>query len=135
MKVLFIAGFGPIVSDVQASKRFYTDALGIPFEGDDSYLHTDELEGSKAFALWPLAGAAESCFGSPEWPVDIPVPHAWLEFDVQDMADAVRQLQVSGYRLLLEDKEEPWGQRVTRLLSLDGLLVGLTVTPWMRSLT
>jgi hypothetical protein len=29
-------------------------------------------------------------------------------------------------------KKEPWGQTVTRLLSPEGLLVGLTYTPSMR---
>ncbi|PLP37801.1 glyoxalase, partial [Klebsiella variicola] len=27
----------------------------------------------------------------------------------------------------------PWGQTVTRLLSPEGLLAGLTVTPWLRA--
>ena len=36
-----------------------------------------------------------------------------------------------GHRLLKEATEEPWGQTVARLLSPDGLLVGLTYTPWM----
>ena len=35
MKVQFVAGFGPIVRDLQESARFYRDALGLPLpEGD-----------------------------------------------------------------------------------------------------
>lgn len=35
MKVQFVAGFGPIVRDLQQSARFYRDALGLPLpEGD-----------------------------------------------------------------------------------------------------
>jgi hypothetical protein len=32
IKVLFIAGFGPIVQDSRASRKLYAKALGIPFE-------------------------------------------------------------------------------------------------------
>ena len=64
MKVLFVAGFGPIVRD---------------------YVASDDLPGVKHVGLWTLAEAAEE-----------------------------------------------WGQTVARLLSPEGLLVGVTVTPWMR---
>jgi len=133
MKVLFIAGFGPISSDVGESRRLYEGALGIPFkveEGD--YLHTEEVEGAKAFAVWPLSQAAESCFGSATWPADIPRPQAWLEFDVEDVDVATRELEERGYNLLVRSRTEPWGQVVSRLVSPEGLLVGVTMTPWMR---
>ena len=133
MKVLFVAGFGPISSDVEASRRLYEDALGIGFkveEGD--YRHTEELKGANTFAVWPLSQAAESCFGTNEWPADLPRPQAWLEFDVDDLEEATREMEQRGYRLLVSNRTEPWGQVVTRMLSPEGLLVGLTMTPWMR---
>ncbi|HET7419334.1 MAG TPA: VOC family protein [Candidatus Dormibacteraeota bacterium] len=133
MKVLFIAGFGPIAEDVEESRRLYEDALGIAFkieEGD--YRHTEELKGANSFAVWPLAQAAESCFGSKTWPADTPRPQAWLEFDVEDVAAATQEMQERGYRLLVSNRTEPWGQIVSRLISPEGLLVGLTMTPWMR---
>jgi len=34
--------------------------------------------------------------------------------------------------LLVSEKVEPWGQTVTRMLSPEGLLVGLNYTPWLR---
>ncbi len=132
MDVLFVAGFGPIVRDREASREFYERTLGLPLDGDDDYRYTDALEGDKHFALWDLAGAAESCFGHPEWPREIPVPAAWIEFDVANMVEAVAELEAKGYRLLVADHREPWGQIVTRLLSPEGLLVGVTITPWMR---
>ncbi len=133
MKVLFIAGFGPITSNVTESRRLYEDALGIRFKIEDGeYLHTEELPGANSFAVWPLAQAAESCFGTSEWPADTPVPHAWLEFDVDDIEAATKELEQRGYRLLVRQRKEPWGQLVTRLLSPEGLLAGVTVTPWMR---
>ena len=133
MKVLFVAGFGPIASDVEESRRLYEDALGITFKVEDGgYRHTEELEGAKTFAVWPLAEAAESCFGTRVWPADVTRPQAWLEFDVDDIEAGTREMQERGYRLLVANRKEPWGQVVTRLISPEGLLVGLTLTPWMR---
>ena len=133
MKILFVAGFGPIARDVEATHHFYADALGIPFVVEDgSYYHTEQLAGCRAFALWPLEQAAESCFGTTQWPDDLPVPQAWLEFDVDDVAAAGAELGAQGFHLLVDNRVEPWGQRVTRLLGPNGLLVGITETPWMR---
>ena len=95
-------------------------------------MHTEELKGVKTFALWPLAQAAQSCFGVEEWPADLPVPASWLEFDVEDVTEASEELKTKGYTLLIAAKKEPWGQTVTRLLSPEGILVGLTYTPLMR---
>ena len=132
MKVLFVAGFGPIVGDMEMSRRLYGEALGLPLEGDETYLHTGGVEGVKHFALWPLSGAAESCFGTTSWPSDVPAPSAWLEFDVEDIDQATRELEERGYQLLVAARREPWEQVVTRFLSPEGILVGVTVTPSMR---
>ena len=132
MKVLFVAGFGPIPADVPAARRFYVDTLGLPLKDDDGYLHSEEVKGVNSFGAWPLAQAAESCFGKPEWPADTPVPQAWLEFDVEDIESATSELEERGYRVLVRERREPWGQTVTRVLGPEGLLVGVTVTPTMR---
>ena len=69
VKVLFIAGFGPIVREASASRKLYDQILGIGFKEEDSdYLHTEALKGAKTFALWPLSQAAQSCFGKDSWP-------------------------------------------------------------------
>ena len=133
IKVLFIAGFGPIVQNQKASKELYVDNLGLSFkEMDGGYLHTEEIEGTKAFALWPLSQAADSCFGTDTWPKDIPVPQAWLEFEVEDIEAATEEMGKLDYRLLVAARKEPWGQIVTRFLSPEGLLLGIVYTPWMR---
>jgi hypothetical protein len=133
MKVQFVAGFGPVTSDVEDSRRLYEDALGIAFKTEEGdYRHTEALKGANSFAIWPLDQAAESCFGSNQWPKDVMRPQAWLEFDVDDVAEATRELESRGYKLLVSNRTEPWGQVVSRLISPEGLLVGLTFTPWMR---
>jgi catechol 2,3-dioxygenase-like lactoylglutathione lyase family enzyme len=133
LKVLFIAGFGPIVDEIGQSRRLYRDVLGIDFkEESGGYLHTEAIPGAKTFALWPLSQAAESCFGNDSWPDNSPAPHAWLEFDVDSVEKATAALESAGYRMLVKNKKEPWGQVVSRFISPDGLLVGITFTPSMR---
>jgi catechol 2,3-dioxygenase-like lactoylglutathione lyase family enzyme len=132
-RVLFIAGFGPIVRDAAASRTLYGQILGIAFEEESGgYLHTEALSGAKTFALWPLSQAAQSCFGTDSWPADIPQPQAWLEFDVDSVEGATEELESRGYRMLVKSKKEPWGQTVTRFIGPEGLLVGVTLTPSMR---
>ena len=139
MKVAFVAGFGPIVRDADASRGFWERGLGIELEeAAPDYFTNDSLEGVRAFALWPLAQAAESTFGSAEWPPDLPEPQAWLELDVDSVeavGAAVEELQGAGHRVLRGVHEEPWGQTTSRLLSPEGLLVGVTYTPWMHDAT
>jgi len=45
---------------------------------------------------------------------------------------ARRELEERGFRLHVRNWTEPLSQVVIRLLSPEGLLVGGTVTPWMR---
>jgi catechol 2,3-dioxygenase-like lactoylglutathione lyase family enzyme len=136
IQVQFIAGFGPIVRVPAASRRLYGQALGIAFnEEDGGYLHTEALDGAMTFALWPLAQAAQSCFGSDSWPGDVPVPQAWIEFDVDSVERATAELESQGYRMLVKNKTEPWGQTVSRFIGPEGLLVGITFTPSMRPTT
>lgn len=131
--VLFIAGFGPIVREAAASRALYRQALGIGFkEEHGGYLHTEALNGANSFALWPLSQAAQSCFGTHCWPDDIPAPQAWLEFDVENVERGTAELERHGYRMLVRNRKEPWGQTVSRFLAPEGLLVGITFTPSMR---
>ena len=133
MKITHVAGFAPIVTDLAASKRFYLETLGLPMDAADDYPMTDDIPGLRHFGLWTLEGAAQSCFGTDEWPADLPVPQGALEFDVasvDEVAAAAAELEAAGYRLLAGPRAEPWGQTVARLLSPEGLLAGVTHTPW-----
>ena len=135
MKVAFIAGFGPIIREAGAAHEFWRDGLGIEFdEPAPGYFTNDSIEGVKAFAMWPLTQAAESTFGRPEWPADLPTPQAWLELDLESaeaVDEAAREMEAAGHRVLSGAHEEPWGQTTARLLSPEGLLIGITFTPWM----
>jgi catechol 2,3-dioxygenase-like lactoylglutathione lyase family enzyme len=135
VKVAFVAGFGPIIGEADGAHAFWREGLGISFdEPAPGYFTNHALEGVKAFAMWPLTQAAEATFGTPEWPGDLPRPQAWLEVDVESaeaVAEAAAQMAAAGHRVLRGAHEEPWGQTTARLLSPEGLLVGITFTPWM----
>jgi uncharacterized glyoxalase superfamily protein PhnB len=60
------------------------------------------------------------------------VPQATVEFEVDDVEAAAAEMVDRGYRLVHPARLEPWGQTVARLQTHDGLLVGLSYTPWMR---
>jgi catechol 2,3-dioxygenase-like lactoylglutathione lyase family enzyme len=111
VKIQFIASVSAIVRDTDAARTFYGDGLGLSFEGGQGdYVFTQELPGTKHFGLWPLREAALACFGTEEWPTDVPVPHAAIEFEVEDVAAAAHELQQRGLHLIHEAKTEPWTQ-------------------------
>ena len=132
MNVLFISSFAPIVTDRTATKKLYVDTLGLDLEDADGYLHSEKVGGVKHFGLWPIEQAAQACFGTDEWPKDVPQPQASVEFEVEDVADAAKELEGRGYQLLHGARTEPWGQTVARLLSPEGLIVGVSYSPSMR---
>jgi catechol 2,3-dioxygenase-like lactoylglutathione lyase family enzyme len=103
VQVAFVAGFSPIVRDPATSQAFYRDALGLSFEGAvGDYVFTEQLAGARHFGLWPLREAAQACFGAPDWPAEIAVPQASVEFEVDEPAGveaAAAALQARGCRL------------------------------------
>jgi catechol 2,3-dioxygenase-like lactoylglutathione lyase family enzyme len=131
MDVQFIMSVAVITPDASVSRRLYVDALWLPLAGSegDGYLHSEAIDGCKSFGVWPLAEAAEACFGSPDWPDDRPVPQASIEFEVAD-ADSVQvaadELKEKGFTLLHEARTQSWGQTVARLQSSEGVIIGLS---------
>jgi catechol 2,3-dioxygenase-like lactoylglutathione lyase family enzyme len=122
--VQFITSVAVITPDPSVSRRLYVDALGLPLTAeDDGYLHSERIDGSNSFGVWPLPQAAQACFGTPDWPVDRPMPQASIEFEVSNAATvqvAAEELTQKGFTLLHEARTEPWGQTVARLQSSEG---------------
>ena len=133
MNILFIASVAVIAADPPQSRKLLIDALGLPLEGEgEGYYSSGSISGSNHFGVWPLSQAAEACFGTPEWPADRPVPQASIEFEVEDAAAvqaAGGELESSGFELLHGARTEPWGQTVARLLTPDGLIIGISYAP------
>jgi len=133
MNVLFITSMAVVAADPPQSHKLFMDALGLPLEGEgDGYYSSGSIPGSKHFGVWPLPEAAEACFGTPAWPDGRVVPQASIEFEVEDagaVAAAGGELERAGFELLHPARTEPWGQTVTRLLTNDGLIVGISYAP------
>lgn len=133
MKIQFVASVAVITPDPSASRRLYMDTLELPLKQlDGDYFATEELDGSKHFGVWPLSQAAEACFGKSEWPKEITRPQMSIEFELVDepaVGQGAVELRDQGYELLHDAKTEPWGQTVARLLSPEGVIVGLSYAP------
>jgi catechol 2,3-dioxygenase-like lactoylglutathione lyase family enzyme len=133
MNVSMVATVAVVTADPSQSRRLFIDALGLPLEGEgDGYYATGNIPGCNHFGVWPLREAAEACFGSPDWPEDMTLPQASIEFEVDDpnaVEAAGAELLSAGYALLHPARMEPWGQTVMRLLTTDGLIVGVSFIP------
>jgi catechol 2,3-dioxygenase-like lactoylglutathione lyase family enzyme len=128
-----VAGFGPIVRDVDSSRAFWGAALGIELEEvAPDYWTCGHLGGVKAFTLWRLDEAADACFGTDSWPDDLPEPQAWMELDVDSSEAVMRtvaELTAAGHRLLRAACDVEWGQTTARVLSPEGVLIGVRHVP------
>ena len=133
VNVLFITSVAVITADPPQSLELFMGALGLPLEGEgEGYYSSGSIPGCKHFGVWPLREAAEACFGTREWPAERVVPQASIEFEVdgpEAVAAAGDELRRAGFELLHSARTEPWGQTVTRLLTEDGLIVGISYAP------
>ena len=133
MDILFITSVAVVVADPPRSRRLFMDALGLPLEGEgNGYYSSGNIAGSKHFGVWPLSEAAQACFGTPQWPAGRVVPQASIEFEVENadaVAAAAGELADAGFELVHPARTEPWGQTVARLLTDDGLIVGISYAP------
>jgi len=133
MHVEFVTSVSVISATPAASRKLYVDALNLPLKRlDGEYFATEQLEGVRHFGVWPLAQAAEACFGTDVWPKELPIPQVSIEFELKDveaLAAGVQELESDGFKLLHGAKTEPWGQIVARLLTVDGVIVGLSYAP------
>ena len=137
MKVLFISSVSIVAADAAKSRKLFINTLGLPLEaaqpGDDYYF-SEKVDGSKHFGVWPLAQAAQACFGTSDWPADRPAPQVSIEFEVESEAaveHAGQELESHGFKLVHPSRKEPWGQVIARLLSDEGAIIGISYTPWM----
>jgi catechol 2,3-dioxygenase-like lactoylglutathione lyase family enzyme len=133
MNISMVATVAVISAEPSQGRQLFIEALGLPLEGEgESYYSSGKIPGCNHFGVWPLSEAAESCFGTSEWPKDLTVPQASIEFEVEDLqavTSAGAELEAAGYALLHPARTEPWGQTVARLLTPDGLIVGISYVP------
>ena len=138
MNIEFIASIAIIARDPARSRKLFMDTLRLPLAAQpgDDYFHSEAIGGAKHFGVWPLSQAAQACFGRSEWPTDLPIPQASIEFEVKDEAavdNAARELDSAGYTLLHGVRTEAWGQTVARWLSAEGAILGISYAPWLHT--
>lgn len=136
MEIEFVTSVAMIAPDPGRSRQLYVETLGLPLadDGDSGYVHSDQVAGTRHFGVWPLSQAARACFGTDEWPAEVPVPQVSIEFEVADreaLDTACEELTAAGNELLHAPREEPWGQTVARLLSPEGAIVGISFAPML----
>lgn len=134
MKIQSIAGFATITKDPKASAKLYRESLGLQLESQEDYLFMDKFPGSNHFGVWPLSMAAQSCFGTEEWPEEFPEPTSTLEFEFGspgEVIQAVEELKAKGQKFVHEVKKEPWGQTIARFISPENVLIGLSYAAWL----
>jgi len=139
MDLLFVSSVSLISHGTSSTRELLTQSLGLPLEphtaGSD-YVFSEKIPGSKHFGVWPLAQAAEACFGEPTWPRERPVPQVSVEFEVKSeaaVAEAEIELRAKGHELLHATRTEPWGQTVCRLLTAEGVILGISYAPWQHA--
>jgi hypothetical protein len=72
--------------------------------------------------------------GTRDWPTDRTRPQASVEFDVvsrEAVEAAADELERAGFELVHPARQEPWGQTVARVISSEGLIVGVSYVPSM----
>jgi catechol 2,3-dioxygenase-like lactoylglutathione lyase family enzyme len=133
MNVGMVATVAVITAEPARSRELFMKTLGLPLEGEgDGYYSSGSIPGCNHFGVWPLSEAAQACFGRTEWPAHLIVPQASIEFEV-DSPEAVDaaggELERAGFERLHPARTEPWGQIVTRVLTKDGLILGVSYAP------
>jgi hypothetical protein len=139
MNILFISGVSLISNAGTQTKDLLIKTFGLPLkpaQADDDYVYSEKIPGSKHFGVWPLAQAAEACFGKKQWPAKHPVPQICIELEVENadaVASAEAELRALGHTLLHATRTEPWGQTVCRLLTAEGAILGVSFAPWLHT--
>lgn len=128
------AGVAEIVEDVPAALAFYRDTLGFEVKqqmGDDYAVIA--VPGILHFGIWSRSAAALAMFGTRDSADSVPLGFT-IEFEVDNVDDAAKQLDESAVTVVQGPQMEPWGQKSFRAVSLGGGVVGFAETPWARQL-
>ena len=106
--------------------------LGYRFEqADGEYFQSERIAATRPFGL--AASQAPACLARPSGPARRPVPQATVEFEVESpsaVTEAAAELEARGHTLLHPARTDP-GATVARILSPEGLIVGVSYAPWL----
>lgn len=114
------------VTDVSASTRFYTEAIGLSVRfADDAGRYTEMETGATTFALCDRTLAADSSGLKLSAPA---TPAGNVTFVVNDVAAAFERAVAHGATPVLDPTVKPWGQTISYVRDPDGHLVELATT-------
>ena len=70
MDIQFVTSVAVVTPDPSRSQQLYLETFGLPLADDtgSGYFHSEDVEGTRHFGIWPLTQAAQACFGEDEWP-------------------------------------------------------------------
>ena len=114
------------VTDVPASVRFYTQAVGLAVRfADDAGQYTEMETGATTFALCDRSLAADSSGLALSPPT---TPTGNVTFVVDDVAAAFERAVAHGATAVLGPTVKPWGQTISYVRDPDGHLVELATS-------
>lgn len=112
-----LTAFVLFVSDIEQSKRFYRDLLGMEIAMDIGI----NVGFTNGIALWQKEYALNVIHGKPTMPVkgnDIEI-----YFETVALDTAWETVCAQGVEVVHEPREQPWGQRVFRVYDPDRFIV------------
>ena len=105
------------VSDLERSKKFYEDVLGL----DKKYEYS-------SYVGFECGGVEIGL--RPKGTVDIGKDAASIQFLVDNLDEEYRRLVKKGVKFIREPHEEPWGGKQASLRDPDGNLLEITEINW-----
>lgn len=132
-KILFIAGFGPIVRHIEASRKLYVRPLRFHSKRRVAAISIRMLfRAQRSSPFGHFHKLPSLVLETAPGRIVCRRPTLGLSSMFDSVERTTAELESMGYQMLIKNKKEPWGQTVSRFLDSDGLLVGLTFTPSMR---
>lgn len=115
------------VSDVEVSKKFYTDVMGEEIDLDLG----GNVGFKSALAIWDGTYAGQVIFGEPEGAPAVsagPRPFSSkrmleLYYETDDMEATMVRLRAAGVDFVHDVAEQPWKQLTVRILDPDGHMI------------
>jgi predicted enzyme related to lactoylglutathione lyase len=129
-----VAGIAEIVEDIEAAVTFYRNVFQLVVEHEEGSGYADvKISGVLHFGIWSRTRAAEVIYGDDQAVERVPLGFT-IGFEVDDVHKVSEVLRSRMGRMIQAPKDETWGQRTSRFLSISGSLFELSETPDARKI-
>lgn len=108
------------VDDIRRSKAFYEEILGLEIEHDFG----ENVSFKRSISLWEKDKAQKIIFDKVKQGI-VPKDKDVMElyFEIKDIIKILQEVNKKNIKKIHGLKEEPWGQRVFRILDPDGFII------------